>query len=187
MYWQPRRRRAVLYAGCFVLAACSSAVAQPPLPALPSGGNLARLPNDQVEGAIWEYRGTPKFRPKDDEKVPKIDGRFRVEKTAIFEVSRKLKLPGRKQVREAIGALRSEEGAEIGLPEGSKPKRIGEFSPLSKTRLRFELDDGKDLHGIMVVQRKSRSLDSWIGEYTEFDGKKKTGRQWQVELRTLED
>ena len=65
--------------------------------------------------------------------------------------------------------------------------RIGQFSPLSNGRVRFELDNGKDLRGLIVAQKKNRTADVLIGEYTEMDGQKKTGRQWQVELRPIED
>lgn len=170
-----------------VVVPSQRAVTQPPLPAFQNGGNLARLPNDQVEGAIWEYSGTPKSRPKPGEEMPDIAGTLRVEGTAVYEVERRIKLPGKKEVKEVVEAIRSGEGREIKLPGGSKPKRIGQFSPLSHGRVRFELNDGKDLQGVIVAQPKNRTADVLIGEYTEMDGKKKTGRQWQVELRPIED
>lgn len=174
-----------------VVVVCLAAplYAQPPFLRDPSnGGNLARLPNDQVEGAVWEYSGTPKSRQKaGEEKMEDIAGQLRVEETAVYEVSRSLKLPGKKDVKGLVDALKSGEGREVSLPSGSKPKRIGEFSPLSNGRVRFELDNGKDLRGVIVGQKKNKTSDVLIGEYTEMDGKTKTGRQWQVELRPIED
>jgi hypothetical protein len=178
-----------LIGSCTLIGAAAStpaAWAQPALLKPPGeGDSLARLPDDQIEGTIWEYKGKPKFKPKPGEKKPELEGRFRVEDEAIFAVSRKVKVPGRADLKERLEELRGE-GGEIALPEGAQQKRIGEYSKLSKGRIRMEFDDEKSLHGIMVLKLKKDTTDVWIGEYTEIVDEKK-GRKWDIELRPIED
>jgi hypothetical protein len=159
---------------------------QPPILKPPGEGDtLARLPDDQIEGTIWEYKGKPKFNVKAGEKKPELEGRFRVEDEAIFAVSRRVKVPGPGDLKERLEDLRGE-GGEVDLPEGAQQKRIGEYSKLSKGRIRMEFDDEKSLHGIMVLKLKKDTTDVWIGEYTEIVDEKK-GRKWDIELRPIED
>src|SRR5262249_8541824 len=75
----------------FRLSFVGLAQAKPPLP-IPGGGGggktLKRLPDNTVEGIIFEYKGTLKSKPKEGEEAPApLEGKFRIEKTAIFDVS----------------------------------------------------------------------------------------------------
>jgi hypothetical protein len=179
----------VLVGGLFLLLAGAPhqpICAQPPVLKPPGEGDtLDRLPDDQIEGTIWEYKGKPKFKPKPGEKKPELEGRFRIEDEAIFAVSRRVKVPARGELKERLEELRGE-GGEAALPEGAQQKRIGEYSKLSKGRIRMEFDDEKSLHGIMVLKLKKDTTDVWIGEYTEVVDEKK-GRKWDIELRPIED
>lgn len=153
---------------------------------------LPRMPNDNVEGAIWEYKAEYKRRLKEGEEKPKpLEGRFRTEGEAVFDVGRRLqlpKLPKGNNPREIARSVRKslEEGApsEIKLPT-TEVKRIGEYR-LSKDKLIIQFDDEKTLHGTMVLRRKKRTTTVWHGDYAEKEGKK-TVRKWSVEVRPIED
>lgn len=163
----------------------SSVSAQLPIP----GGNketLPRLPNDQVEGTIWEYSGKPKGQPKEGEKAPKLEGRFRTENQAILDVSRRLPIPPKDEVKKVVEKVKEGELSEVKLPAAPQVKRLGEYRKIAGGKLRLDFNDKESLNGIMVIWPKKDTADVWLGTYTEKkDGK--TVREWIVEVRPIED
>lgn len=183
---------------CALVAPSAPSLAQGPLDKLIGNNskNLSRLPDDQIEGTIWEYKGTLRTDRRrdqeseadeagDQEKKDKLEGRFRFEENAVFDVSRRLDLPSRDKVRGVLDSLREGEAQELKLPSGSKAKRIGSYRH-SRNRLRLDLDDKKALFGVMVLRPKKNTSDIWQGTFQEKEGKR-TVRTWQVEIRPVED
>lgn len=149
-----------------------------------SSDNLPRLPNDQVEGTIWEYKATPESKVRDGKKTNELKGKFRLEGKAIFAVSKRITVP-KGGPKEIVSKIR--EGGEIKIPEGPQQKRLGEYRELSsKGKYRLDFDDKDSLHGIMIIWKKSNKSDVWMGTYKEMDGKKTTG-EYVVELKPIED
>lgn len=171
----------------FGLAFSSAIVAQaqPPLPGR-GDGNMKRLPNDQVEGTIFEYKGTLKGKPKEGEEVPALAGKFRIEGTAILDVSPTFKVPSKEEVGKVTKKLAEGKGADVKLPGGPQQKRLGQYHKTGTGKMRLDFDDKDTLHGTMILTRKQKTEDVWIGTYTEKEGKK-TVRTWQVEVRPIED
>lgn len=174
-----------------LLTFLQSVSAQNPLADLLGKGNapqnLPRLPDDQIEGTIWEYKGKLKSKPKEGEKIPKLEGRFRTEGKAVFDISRRLPLPKLGDVRKAVESIRNGDGPpELKLPSKPQVKRLGQYRKLSGGKLRLDLDDKESLNGIMIIWRKAKTADVWMGTYAEKKGRK-TIRSWLVELRPIED
>ena len=159
--------------------------AQPPLPGR-GGGNLQRLPNDNVEGTIFEYKGTLKSKPKETEEAPALEGKFRIEGTDILDVSPTFKVPSKKEVDKVAKKLAEGKGADVKLPGGPQQKRLGQYRKTGTGKMRLDFDDKDTLHGTMILTLKPSTKDVWIGTYTEKNGKK-TVRTWQVEVRPIED
>ena len=163
--------------------------ADDPLKKLLPGGKadtLSRLPDDQIEGTIWEYKGTLKDKLKEGEEAPTLEGRFRTENKAVFDSSRRLPLPEKKQVGKAVKSAKEGNLKDLKLPDAPQEKRLGQYHTLKDGRLRLDFDDKDGLNGIMIVRLKKKTEDVWIGTYTEKKGKKVV-QNWNVELRPLED
>jgi len=158
------------------------------LPPIPGGGsqNGARLPDDQVEGTIWEYRGTLQSKPAGADAESELRGKFRIEGTAVFAVSQTIDLPSREEVKEVVDDVRRGKGIQLKVPTAAQQKRIGQYRKISRSRRRFDFDDPDSLHGIMIVRPKKGTSDVWIGTYDQKQGKKTVG-QWDVEIRPIED
>lgn len=157
------------------------------VPSIPGGQkNLPRLPDDQIEGTIWEYSGKPKGETKEGEKTPKLEGRFRTEGKAIMDVSRELPIPPKEEVKKVIEKVKDGELSKIKLPPAPQVKRLGEYRKISGGKLRLDFNDKESLNGIMIIWPKKETSDVWLGTYTEkLDGK--TVREWIVEVRPIED
>jgi hypothetical protein len=200
------------------VAATTYARADNPLKKLTGNSdNLPRLPDDQIEGTVWEYYGTlkptkksePKSKDKEkaktdedepgmdegplpraevdhDEEIPLLEGQFRTEDKAIFDISTRFRLPDKKKVEEAIKAVKKGKLKDLKLPAPPQQKRIGEYRQIQGSKLRLDFNDKEGLNGLMVIWRKKNTEDVWIGTFTEKQGTK-TIRQWSVELRPIED
>lgn len=160
-------------------------VSQGPLPPV-GGGNLARLPNDQIEGTIWEYKATPKAKYLKGEKTDELKGKFRLEEDAIFDLGARLTLP-EDGPKELFEKLKSGGEIELKLPGGPQQKRIGEYRKLDNGgKYRLDFDDKESLHGIMIIWKKEKTSDVWIGSYRAMDGKE-VKAEYMVELKPIED
>ncbi|MEM8944484.1 MAG: hypothetical protein AAGD11_04810 [Planctomycetota bacterium] len=220
-------RLMLAYSLTVFIAISSVSSAQGPLGELIDGkgpGNLSRLPDDQIEGTVWEYKAKlksetrhaklkderesqqkdeakeadqlppvvarlPNEQAKEEpqqEKVTDISGKFRTEGDAIFALSRRLSLPKKADVQRDIRKLRAGELEEIKLPSRSSPKRIGQYHRLRSGKLKLEFDDKESLNGMMIIKKRKKSSDVWIGEYREMEGRKLL-RTWTVEVRAIED
>lgn len=158
-------------------------------PQLPGSGqqSLPKLPGDDVEGSIWEYRATPKSDVgKTDIPTDSRSGRFRVEGNAVFDAQLALTLPPREKVRSVAEKLKRGEGMELRLPEPPRVKRIGEYKRLTKGRVRIDFNDKETLHGLMIMWPKKDSPGVWLGTYKEQEGRRTTS-EWVVELREIQD
>lgn len=173
--------------GWCVLAGCGGA--PPALPAAPSGipSNQSfgpRLPDDQIEGSIWEYSGRPE--KSDAGTAPTLSGRFRIEGSAVFDVSPRVRLPSRDKVKSKIDQFKRGGPIEIRPPEMPQQKRIGEYRAISNGKKRIDFNDPDTLNGIMIVWPKKDTPDVLLGTYTRKEGRK-TAEKWIVELRPIED
>ncbi|QDT62981.1 hypothetical protein [Calycomorphotria hydatis] len=173
----------ILVLACIAFIGQSSYLsAQPPF-----GPDLGkRLPDDSVEGTIWEYKCTPKANVKEGETIPTREGKFRFEDSAILDVSPRFKLPGKDEVKGTIDSLIRGEAPEIKLPEGPQQKRLGQYRKLRGGKYRLDFDDPESLHGLMIIWKKKNTNDVWMGTYNEME-KKKIVSRWVVELRPIED
>jgi hypothetical protein len=171
---------ALLLVGCLTITITS---AQPPLG---NPNKLQRLPDDDVEGAVWEYRGTPKKKPKEGDEVAELKGQFRIEGTAIFDASPRIKLPSRGEARKVLDSIRKGQAPSLKAPTAPTPKRIGEYRKLSNSKRRLDFNDEESLNGIMIIWRKKNTADVWMGTYKQRQAGKTT-REWQVELRPIQD
>lgn len=191
------QRSAAIIACLLLVASSTPAVAQNPLERLlprNKSDNLPRLPNDQIEGTIWEYKGTlkttskdrEKAAKKDGEKAPELDGRFRTEGKAIFDISRRLPIPSKKDVQKVVRGLKKGDLKELKLPAAPQAKRIGEYRKLSRGKLRLDFNDKESLNGIMIIWPKKKTADVWMGTFAEKKDKK-TVRNWILEVRPIED
>lgn len=170
----------------FCVTVCFSTVdllAQLPLP---SGNVGKRLPDDNIEGSIWEYKAKPEKEQKKGEEELKLEGKFRLEESAIFDVSPTFKLPSKAEVDKVIDKVKSGKGLDVKLPSAPQQKRIGEFRKLSGEKLRLDFNDKESLHGIMIIWQKKKSDSVWMGTYSEREGTKEI-RKWEVEVRQIED
>ena len=77
-------------------------------------------------------------------------------------------------------------GVELKLPAPPQQKRLGEYRSISGGKLRFDFNDKESLNGIMVVSRKKKTDDVWIGTFTEREAGRVV-RTWDVELRPIQD
>lgn len=174
---------------CFLVLA-SSALAQLPVPVpvpVPgqSGGNLARLPDDQIEGTIFEYKGTFKAGSAAGEPEA-LEGKFRLEGSAIFDVGGVFRAPSAAEMEKIKQKILSGKGGEIRLPGPPQQKRLGQYTKISGGRLRLDFDDKETMHGTMLINRKKGTDDVWIGTFAEREGAKVT-KTWQVIVRPIED
>lgn len=166
--------------------------AQPPLERILGGGKsntLSRLPDDQIEGTIYEYVGKTKSKPKKGEKeIPALKGKFRLEGKAIFDISKRLPIPKKDEVKKVIEKAKKGELDELKLPAKPQQKRLGEYRKLSSGKLRLDFKDtDKDgMNGIMIIWPKPKTNGVWLGTYSQKQGKR-TVRSWIVELRAIED
>ncbi|MEM1304708.1 MAG: hypothetical protein AAGG46_07410, partial [Planctomycetota bacterium] len=160
------------------------------------GETLKRLPNDNVEGTVWEYKGVLEKgtlddgEPFDRDNPPKIDGMFRLEQEAVFAVGASIKLPTPGEVKQKVDRLIAGRPDPIRLPTG-KPRRIGEFTITRTGRLNLKFDEDKEehpdgLYGTMAIRMKKGQTSVWIGDYREKEGKR-TVRTWQMTLRKIQD
>lgn len=147
--------------------------------------NLKRLPNDQIEGTIWEYKATPKSKAQDGEKTNELKGKFRMEGKAMFAVKKRISVKGGGPGK-LLEKIKSGDEFEVGPPEGPQQKRIGEYRKLSSGKYRLDFDDKDSLHGIMIIWKKDKKSGVYIGTYKEMEGKKTTG-EFVVELKPIED
>lgn len=178
------RLRAVLVLFSAMLSMLTPVFAQPPLPF--GNQSSSRSADDQIEGSVWEYKGTLKKKTSDSEPQT-IEGKFRLEDEAIFDVSSRFKIPSRKVIKEeVVDPLIAGEGIELKLPEGPQQKRLGEFHKISNSRIRLNFDDKDSLHGIMIMVRKKKTSTVWIGTYKE-QKNKRTVREYKVVLKQIED
>lgn len=158
----------------------SLCVAQPPLP---KPGE--RLPDDSIEGTIWEYEGKLKGTPKEGEDKLELEGKFRIEGSAIFAVSGTITLPSAEEVKKTVKKVTEGKKIELKVPEGPQQNRIGEYKKISNGRYRLDFKDKESLNGIMIIwQRKDDAV--WIGSFEQKENGK-TVRNWDVQLRAIED
>ncbi|MEM9186229.1 MAG: hypothetical protein AAGB00_06995 [Planctomycetota bacterium] len=154
-----------------------------------SGGTLERLPDDNVEGTIWEYKGTLEKGELNGKKQASIAGTFRLEDGGIFAVGQAIRLPGKDDIEELIADLRAGRPKFLKLPGGT-PKRIGDFKVDRSKRMSLNFDDTSDepnaLFGSMVLRPKKGSAQVFHGDFREKDGKK-TVRNWQMTVRKVMD
>lgn len=164
------------------------AQAQGPLDKLAPGKQetLPRLANDQIEGTIWEYKLKPKEPAKEGEKVETLDGKFRTEGSAIFDVGKRVALPEKKKIEKTIADVKAGKAKEIKLPGPPQQKRIGEYRTLNSTKLRLDFNDDESLNGVMVVWKKKKTDDVLLGTFNQMEGKKVV-KEWIVEIRPIED
>jgi hypothetical protein len=161
----------------------SPITAQPPLPPAPTG---ARAPDDQIEGTIFEYQGKLNGTPKKEDAERQLSGKFRIEGSAVFDVSPTFALPSKDQVKKAVDGIVAGKGVNLKLPAPPQQKRLGEYRSITGGKLRFDFNDKQSLNGIMVVGKKKKTDDVWIGTFTEREGTKVI-RTWDVELRPIQD
>lgn len=189
--------RSLIIFSLLALPLGTESFAQGPLDQLKNsarGDTLARLPNDQIEGTIWSYRGTLEKGTAAADGAKSLEGQFRTEGEAILAVSRSLKLPTRDEVKGVVDSFRRGKPKAIPLPSGSSQQRLGEYRFLNKNKLRLDFEASTDsntsdetaLNGSMILRRKKDTSSVWIGDYREKEGKK-TVRTWQMEVRALED
>src|SRR6187401_3867324 len=99
--------RSLFLTGACVIGAATPAFAQLPAPPVPvpvpgQSNNGQRVPDNTVEGIIFEYSGTldPATKSKGEDKP--IEGRFRLEKSAIFDLSPTIKVPTKEDVDKVL-------------------------------------------------------------------------------------
>lgn len=167
-------------------ALTTSSFAQlPPLPT-PGGNNLKRLPDDQIEGTIFEYSGKLPSTAKEEDKSRTLSGKFRIEGSAILDVSPTIALPSKEEVKKVVDGVVAGKGVNVKLPAGPQQKRLGEYHKITGGKLRLDFNDKDSLNGIMIIGRKKKTDDVWIGTFAEREGTKAV-RTWDVEVRPIED
>ena len=195
---KPRRLPSLLTASVFKMTLAAIAVALCLVPAEHSYAqrrkNLQgsttefrpRMPNDQIEGTVWEYHSTKyHFRLEDGEQARQLEGRFRVEGNAIFLDKQVVSTASREQRVAQLKRL-AQGGGEVAIPNGPEEKRIGEYRKIDGAKYRFEFHDDEGLHGILIAWPKEGSPGVWLANYYEKDGNQTTGK-WSMELRGIED
>jgi hypothetical protein len=163
-------------------------VAQLPPLGKQKDNSVPRLPNDSIEGTIWEYTGHLKEAGKEAKDSQQMEGKIRVEGTAIFDVRPTFSLPSKKEVKKVLDKVVEGKGGEVRLPAAPQQNRLGEFSKLSdgRYRLDFKGKEKEDLNGIMIIWKKKGTNGVMLGTFAEREGTK-TVRNWEVELRAIED
>jgi len=179
-----------IFSWAVLASVCCGTVAFAQLPPLgkQKDNSAPRRPNDSIEGMIWEYSGTLKEAGKESKDSEKMEGKIRVEGTAIFDVRPTISLPSKKDVDRVINKVASGKGGEVRLPSAPQQNRLGEFSKLSdgRYRLDFKGKEKEDLNGIMIIWQKKGTNGVLLGTFAEREGTK-TVRNWEVELRAIED
>ena len=140
-----------------VAGSMSSASAQLPFP---KGGDGQRVPNDNVEGTVFQYYGKLQGTPKKEDEDRKLAGKFRIEGSAVFDVSPTFALPSKGEVKKVVEGIVGGKGVNLKLPSGPQQKRLGEYHKISTGKLRFDFNDKESLHGIMIVQKKKTPTTS---------------------------
>jgi hypothetical protein len=172
---------------CLAIVLCGSfptmCMAQLPAPPAPAG---QRLPDDQIEGTIFEYQGKLTGTPRKEGADRKLAGKFRIEGSAVFDISPTFAVPSKEQVKKAVDGVIAGKGGNLKLPAPPQQKRLGEFRAITGGKLRFDFNDKESLNGIMVVSRKKKTEDVWIGTFTERE-ETRVVRTWDVEWRPIQD
>jgi hypothetical protein len=150
--------------------------AQLPLP--PRADSIPRLPDDQIEGAIWQFKAT-----KRGEEKP-IEARFRVSEGAILEV------PAVPEAKPGDGKTPPERVKEALEKLGPKvaDKRIGDVEKMEKGKTKLVFLEGP-LRGQAIVSPVKDKKNVWFGEYRQRTdpANEKLGPIWKLELRQAED
>lgn len=171
----------VACAAVFGLADTADAQLPIPLP-VPGNNNGQRMPDDSVEGVIFEYKGT--FKRGETAESEVLEGKFRLEKAAIFDVGGTFRAPSQAELEKIKNKL--VKGGEIPLPPKPQQKRLGQFQKTGGNKLRLEFDDKETMNGTMLLYYKKGTTDVWIGTFAEKEGTKVV-RTWQVTVRPIED
>lgn len=152
------------------------AKAQLPLP--PRADSIPRLPNDQIEGAIWQFKAT-----KRGEEKP-IEARLRVSEGAILEV------PAPPEVKPGDGKTPPERVKEALEKLGPKvaDKRIGDVEKMDNGKTKLVFNEGS-LRGQAIITPVKDKKGVWSGEYRQRTdpNNQKLGPIWKLELRQAED
>lgn len=165
---------------------CTTAAAQLPGP-LGKGGvgesqeALPRRPNDQIEGAVWQYRATRKGAEEE------LTGRFRVDEKLVFALEAEVRLPERPREGRPLQRLVEGDAGKVKLPEPPQQKRIGECKTLSSGRVRMDFQPDSPLPGYVIVRPKKDAQDVWWGTYYQARQGDQPGLKWDIELRKAED
>ncbi|MEM6799457.1 MAG: hypothetical protein AAF589_08075 [Planctomycetota bacterium] len=172
------------------LLTTATTTAQPPIVRETLGGDtLKRLPNDNVEGTIWEYKGELEKGELEGSKEARIAGMFRLEEEAVFAVGESIRLPSKEDFEKLLEDLRKGRAKSLKLPS-FKPKRIGDFTISRSGRLTLKMDDESDdpnaLFGTMILRPKKGQTSVYLGDFREKEGKK-TIRTWQMTVRKVQD
>jgi hypothetical protein len=165
--------------GLLTIAFCLSALpagAQLPLP--PRADSVPRLPNDNIEGSIWQFKAT-----KRGEEKP-IEARFRVSDGAILEV------PTPPEVKPGDGKTPPERVKEVLEKLGPKvaDKRIGDLEKMANGKTKLVFNEGPLLGQAIITPVKDKT-GVWSGEYRQRTdpSNQKLGPIWKLELRHAED
>lgn len=184
-------RFSLLALSLFAVAAIGGvATAQLPIgDLLNKADNLKRLPDDNVEGVVWEYKGELERGELDGQKEGRIGGLFRMEDEGLYAVGAAIKLPGIQDIQKLLDDLLKGHGREIRLPD-FKPRRIGDFKRSRTGRLTLNFDDDSNapnaLDGTMILRPKKGQTTVFIGNFQEKEGRK-TVRTWQMTVRKVQD
>lgn len=168
---------------CLGTLAAQALAQLPPLPR-PSDGQ--REGNDQIEGTIFEYRGTLSSDAEKKADNKSLAGKFRIEGSAVLDVSPTFALPSKEEVKRLAGKVVEGKGVDLKLPAPPQQKRLGEYRKITGGKLRFDFNDKESLSGIMIIWKKKKTDDVYIGTFDEREGTK-TVRKWDVEVRPIED
>jgi len=171
----------VTFAGFVADAAAQLPVPPPPVP---GNNNGQRLPDNTVEGIIFEYKGTFKRGEAAESEV--LEGKFRLEKSAIFDVGGTLRAPSAAELEKIKDKILSGKGGEIPLPPKPQQKRLGQFHKTDGNKLRLEFDDKDSMFGTMLLYKKKDTADTFVGTFQEKEGTKVV-RTWQMTVRPIED
>lgn len=150
-----------------------------------------RLPNDQLEGALWEYRlvrELPDSKQKREEletaNVPnELRGRWRMDEGAVYEPApvQPIEKPGPKLAEMKRGQV------ELKLPAPPAPVRIGDVTALDNGRKKIAFVDSQPFHGSLTIWPKPGHRDVWEGFGWETNAAGNRVQKWQVEMRLIED
>lgn len=175
------------------LIGASVAKAQPAIKSRIEKGTANRPPNDNLEGAVWQYRAE---RKETDGKEIVLEGRFRIEEKGVFEADKQIELPDRRlpglrkndqgEGKAAGDSKDDSKGKSVTVPS-AKGRRVGDATKLSdgKTKLVIEAKDFP-LQGIVIVWPKKDRPGVWMGTYQKRKNDK-NGDKWVIELRESED